>query len=77
MTIEELREVYHSGTIPIQGKTEIQRDFIREFGYASNQQFIQKMKLGGTMLPTPKQFAWLKERVLEAHDYYTENQIPA
>lgn len=75
MTIEELRTMYHDGTIAPKGKTEVQRDFVKEFGYASNQQFIQKMKIGGTMLPTPSQFEWLKDRILRDYAYYTENQI--
>ena len=73
MSVEELRSLYHDGTIAKEAKTEIQGDFVKEFGYASNQQFIQKMKIGGTQPPTPKQFEWLKARIVRDHAYYNQS----
>lgn len=74
MTIEELRTLYHDGTIPDKGKKEIKQDFIGEFGYASLQQYIQMLKIGGERKPTPKEFEWLSERIQKYHNYYSESQ---
>lgn len=75
MTLEELRQTYHDGVIKKKARSEIRNDFMKEFGYATPQQFSMMMVIGSLEIPTPKELAWLIERVQRYHAHYTENLI--
>ena len=71
MTLDQLRQLYHDGTINRKGKSELKTEFMRQFHYATTQQFVMKMAIGSHDFPTPNQFAWLQEVVVRYHNHYS------
>ncbi len=73
MTVEKLREMYHDKKIPNKAKSEIKKDFMDLFEYASDQQFQLMLKVGSNNQPTPKELKWLYERITYYHTYYSKS----
>lgn len=74
MTLEELRETYHDGVIKKKARSEIKNDFVRHFGYSTDQQFTMMMAVGSMEIPTPNELNWLEKTIMRYHSYYQENQ---
>ena len=75
MTLTELRETYHDGVIKKKARSEIKNDFVRHFGYSTDQQFTMMMSKGSLEVPTPNELDWLVERVTRYHSHYTDLQL--
>ena len=75
MSIEELRTLYHDGTITKKARGEIKADFVTYFKYASSQQFTMMMAVSSLQIPTPNQLTWLEETITRYHAYYTDPQL--
>lgn len=74
MTLAEIREMYHDGTIPKKARSEIIRNFMDKFGYANSQQFKMKLTKSSLEIPTPDEFEWLTETIQRYHAYYQTSQ---
>ncbi|WP_428657664.1 hypothetical protein [Runella sp.] len=75
MLLEDLRKLYHDGVIKKKARSEIKTDFVKTFGYSTDQQFTMMMSVGSLEIPTPNEMDWLLERVQRYHLHYTENQL--
>lgn len=75
MTIQELRQLYHDGTIKKKARSELKADFVKTFGYSTDQQFTMMMAPNSNELPTPKELDWLLETVQLYHKHYTDAQL--
>jgi hypothetical protein len=75
MTLEELRATYHDGVIKKKARSEIKNDFVKHFGYSTDQQFTMMMSVGSMEIPTPNELDWLIERVQRYHAHYTNLQL--
>lgn len=75
MTLAELRDKYHDGVIKKKARSEIKNDFVKKFGYSTDQQFTMMMSKGSLEVPTPNELDWLEERVTRYHLHYTNLQL--
>lgn len=77
MSLEELRLLYHDGVIKKKARSEIKNDFVKHFGYSTDQQFTMMMAVSSIEIPTPKELEWLSETITRYHQHYTvhSNQL--
>lgn len=75
MTLAELRETYHDGLIKKKARSEIKNDFVKKFGYSTDQQFTMMLSKNSLEIPTPNELDWLIECVKRYHTYYTDLQL--
>lgn len=74
MTLAEIREMYHDGTIPKRARSEIIQKFMKKFGYDNNQRLKMRLAPGSMEVPTPDEFEWLEETIPRYHTYYQNVQ---
>lgn len=74
MTLAEIREMYHDGSIPKKARSEIIQKFMKTFGYNNSQRLKMRLAPNSMEIPTPDEFAWLEETIPRYHSYYQENQ---
>jgi hypothetical protein len=75
MTIQELRQLYHDGTIKKKARSELKAKFVKVFGYSTDQQFTMMMAPNSSEVPTPMEMEWLIETVQRYHKHYTDAQL--
>lgn len=74
MTLAEIREMYHDGSIPKKARSEIFQKFMKEFGYNHSQRIKITLAPFSTEIPTPDEFEWLSETIQRYHAYYQTSQ---
>lgn len=74
MTLAEIREMYHDGSIPKKARSEIIQKFMKEFGYNNSQRLKMRLATNSMEIPTPDEFEWLEKTISRYHSYYQENQ---
>ncbi len=75
MTIAEIREMYHDGSIPKKARSEIIQKFMKDFGYTHSQRIKVILAPLSMEIPTPDEFEWLSETIQHYHTYYQNSLV--
>ena len=76
MTVQQVRELYHSDIIPKKARTEIRVKFAVHFNLYDTYPFQRLIRLDSKKIPSPEQFEFLAKIIPEYYNHYLKNLQP-